>query len=214
MIPRGIAYLFYSSYTNILDLIYTLPKPALLKYKILSFILETVYDISILLFDRDKLKKTGALTYGSTPIHTALAILKKVVTEDTKTFLDLGCGRGNFVFTSALGFNLKSTGIELIDTHITFTNLLKTIFRKFPITIKKGDFIKESIPQNDIIFVSNTCFPPFMEMLLTQKLEAMTKGTVIISLSAPLKSENIEIFDQKEYLFSWGKGTVYFQRTK
>lgn len=212
IIPRGIHYLIYCTYTNLLDILYAFKSPILLKYKILSFLFETIFDIYIMIFKHRELKKDGALTYGSTPLHTAIKIIGQVANSKTKSFLDLGSGRGNLVFTAALGHKLESTGIELIESHIYFSKLMATIFRKYPITIEKKDFIKEVIPQSDIIFASNTCFPPFMEILLTQKLEVMPKGTTIISLSAPLKSDKIKIYDQKQYLFSWGKGTVYFQK--
>jgi phospholipid N-methyltransferase len=197
-----------------MDILSALPKPALFKYKILSYIFEIFYDLFLLISRKNDYKNTGTLTYGSTPIHTANNILSKVVTNKTKSFLDLGCGRGSFVFTAALGYNLEATGIELIDSHIKFIKLLLTIFRKAKINIIKNDFIKEPIPKSDIIFVSNTCFSPFMEILLTQKLESMPKGTIVISLSSPLISEKIEIFDENKYLFSWGKGTVYFGMIK
>ncbi|OGH95620.1 MAG: hypothetical protein A2X42_00470 [Candidatus Margulisbacteria bacterium GWF2_38_17] len=204
--------MLYTACIQTIDCIYVLLiKPKFVIYKTLSLII-AIFTIPLLWSKEKDIETNPAFTYGSTPVFSAYNILKQAGAKSGMTFLDLGSGRGNLVFVAALGFEMNSIGIEIQNRHYRISKFIYNLMKNSKVTLLKENFLTSKLPNADIIFISNTCFPSFTEILLTKKLENLKIDTILLSMSAPLLSEKIKTQAVRTYLFSWGKGTVYFQR--
>lgn len=215
-IQSSITLIIAALYTLVLQIIDTLATvvfyPRLLPYKLLS-LLGALFGLP-LIWHLDRDSQTDSLIYGSTPLFTAMRILHSAGAEQKKSFIDLGSGRGALVFAARIGWGMAASGVELQTKHLWFSQTYQKLLRLDKILFAQADLLKYPVESGGILFVATTCFPEFMEILLTKKLEKLTMNTVVVTLSSPLKSDQFDLFSTQRLWFSWGRGTVFFQRKK
>ena len=149
------------------------------------------------------------LTYGETPWLTIERICHILEITEDDIFYDLGCGTGKVAFYVNSTYDIETVGIDIIPTFIRNAKEIVT-----DLGIKKLSFVEANIFDVDwskatIIYIAGTCFDDETIDRITRKLERVTTGTRIVTVSYPLRSPYLEPVSQQTLLYSWGPGTIY-----
>ncbi len=159
----------------------------------------------------------GEITYGGFS-----QMLKAALPQKGEVFYDLGSGTGKAVLlASLLGDFSKLRGIEVIkDLHNAAVDSLA--FYKNNITLqllpKKHqqdiDFIHDDFANSDwsdanILFMNATCFSYELSPALIKKLEALKKGTRVLTNTLPIPSFEYVVERLGNFSFTWGKEQAF-----
>jgi SAM-dependent methyltransferase len=153
------------------------------------------------------------LIYGETPCLTLRAILEDAAITAQDHFVDLGCGRGLTVFFAHFYWGIAATGVEIIPG---FVRRARRLQQRLQLT--QIDFVQENLawvlPQQisgTIFYLASTTWEDSLLAKIATRLDLLPVGVRVITLSAPLPSTRFQVRQIKEYEFSWGKTTVFFQ---
>jgi hypothetical protein len=153
------------------------------------------------------------LIYGETPCGTLHAILQDAGITAQDHFVDLGCGRGLTVFFVHLHWGIAATGVEIIPS---FVHRARRIQRHLQLT--RLDFVQENVawvlPQQipgTIFYLASTTWEDSLLEKVAARLDLLPVGVRVITLSVALPSSCFQVRQIKEYKFSWGQTTVFFQ---
>ncbi|KAF8974995.1 Nucleosomal histone H3-Lys79 methylase [Entomortierella lignicola] len=167
-------------------------------YDLVVHILQQVYSRTVAA-RASKLNQYEAFSnnvYGEIlPILTR-EFIQKTKLDNTKVFVDLGCGIGNVVLQVALQTGAESYGVEIMDTPAKFS---KKQAREFearsrayglhhgPVTMIHGDFLDTPglpsiLARADVVLVNNYAFNSALNQSLLQLFLDLKEGCKIISL--------------------------------
>lgn len=204
-------YLFFLiSYVYLFTLI-RVPKAIIKKF---------IFDIICIVHDMTNLQEikkrnkaeSDIFTFGYTPLPTLYRILKKSGVKKGDNILDMGSGYGHIALFAPELFKVNCTGVEIEYVRHKLSLILKKVLLNKKTTFINGDILKFDAHNYNIIFLNNTCYTDFMEVLLTKNLENLKIGTIAVSLSVPVKSKKYEILHKYKDFFSWGRATIYINR--
>jgi SAM-dependent methyltransferase len=151
--------------------------------------------------------------YGETP-WTSLEIICKEVNLNAKdVFVELGCGTGRNLLFVPLMFDCKAQGYELVQRFVDKLQwLLHANQLKQTVSVFCQNWFEADLSSGSVFFLVGTCYSDSHLETANQKLLETQSGSRIVTVSWPLPDPQFELISQKELDFSWGKGTVYFQR--
>jgi len=164
-----------------------------------------------------------SFTYGEVLFDSFIQILKEADPKEGSVFLDCGSGIGKAVFIAHLLYNFSvAAGIELLDSLYQASQLaldryekdirpqLGSEFNKKKIKFVHGDMLDIDFTPIDLVFVPSTCFQEDLMRGLIEPMNDMRPGTKAFSVSKILCNPNFDLYKEKVFDFSWGKGTVYY----
>lgn len=156
-------------------------------------------------------KSQTEITYGETPIITALYLLWRAGCGQRANLLDLGAGRGR-VLVAARYLRASCKGVELLASHV---EQVQGILESIQAPLVHGDAAMERLSEATHIFMAWTCFSERTRQQLASNLESVPAGTRIIALNWSIDRPGFRIVTKGRVLCSWGV-TPYFilERTR
>jgi hypothetical protein len=148
---------------------------------------------------------TEELVYGETPVFTGVQILREAGACQKSKVLDLGAGRGRFLL-AARCLNAEAKGIELLNEHVVeATEPLSAIGAQ----LEQGIATQFEQAGATHVFVAWTCMGPVTRLRLTQSLQRLTPGTIVMVVTWPIEGDGFETLFSCKKLFTWGPSEVY-----
>lgn len=154
----------------------------------------------------------GDFRYGETPWSTGLKILERAELKPDETLFDLGCGRGKMVFLAHLARGADAVGIDLLGSYLYVAHRITRWLKLEGCHFLQEDFTRADISEADVVYIAGSIFETeTREQLLTQ-VDSLSPGARWLSVTWPSEHPRLELYAQEEYLFSWGRETVFFYR--
>lgn len=211
LLPILVSYLFsLSTVMRLADVALLLRRPKLLRAYLKTWrtaFVRTPWDDGS--FDklhdaRRRHKSLVELTYGETPVVSAVRALRAAGVTQESAVLDLGCGRGR-VLLAARYLGARAVGIELLEAHVDAT---RPILEAVGADVRLGD--AERPPLTDIthVYIAWTCFSAETRARIEQRLLAGSPGLKVIALNHPVTSEGFRDLARLSVLCSWGRVPV------
>lgn len=171
------------------------------------------YKIS--LNSRSKLNlSSNELIYGEIDFDSFAQILEFINPDENTIFYDLGSGTGKPCIAISLLYEIKkAVGIELLPD---LCQIAKDIYKKLKEIqpeINEIEYRCENILESDfsdgtLIFTQATCFSDETLEIINKKIEEMNKGTKIVIITKPLKSDKLKLIFENSMKMAWGIGTT------
>jgi len=168
------------------------------------------FSVSLIEREEKRIREDSNLTYGEINWETIVSIAKELKVENTDVFYDLGSGSGKFVFAMNHFFGIRSVGIDLIENFIKISSIITKKLELEKVKFYHSDFFKKDFSDGTIFYITATCFDSEILTNLTKKFSYLKKGSKIIIISRPLKSDFLKLYKVKKGNFSWARDKIYF----
>lgn len=168
----------------------------------------------------------SSLVYGEIEFSSFFATMEKVdkFGGEKKVFYDLGSGAGKPVIAAALSSNfVKCVGLEYLQLLVDASREAALVYEE-----KKPDTIRTKIEFHccditdlaaydwtkdaSVVFANSTCFDETLMLKIAKVAALLPSGTIFVTLTRKLPSDQFELCDSKLYQMSWGGATVIIQR--
>lgn len=146
-----------------------------------------------------------AFPYGETPLCSLKKIADRFGLKSSDKVVDLGCGRGRGAFFLAQHYGCQVTGVDIVESFIQRAQSIES--QELRVSFVCGDMRKFDFSQATFVFFYGTTFSDEFVEELKQAMQALPKGSKIVTVSYPL--EGLEVIDQFLVSFPWGFGEVY-----
>lgn len=159
---------------------------------------------------RRRHKSRIELTYGETPVLSAVRALRAAGAGKGSRVLDLGCGRGR-VLLGARYLGAEAIGVELLESHVEVT---RPLLAAVGAEVRLGDAEEPPLDGVTHVFLAWTCFSAETRARITKRLDDAPAGLVVIALNHPLESEHFRLVDRLTLTCSWGRvpATIHARR--
>lgn len=151
----------------------------------------------------------GEMSY---PTAEKIAEIAGITKKDA--VFDLGCGRGKFLFFTALYTGARCVGIDLLPIYITNAVEIAEKLQIPRLDFFQKDMLKVDISNASVVFIHGTTFSQQVHWELAEKVETMKSGSRLISVSVKYKNPRLELFEKKKMLLGWGRTAVMFYRVR
>lgn len=150
-------------------------------------------------------KSVIELTYGETPVSSAVRLLRSAGVGPSSRVLDVGCGRGR-VLLAARYLGARARGIDLLRSHV---DLVREPLARVGAEVEVGD--AESYPLDDFthLYFAWTCFSEKTRARILKRLSGLAPGTRVITLNHPMEHADYELVTQARMWCSWGRTPAY-----
>ncbi|KTD22750.1 putative methyltransferases [Legionella lansingensis] len=158
--------------------------------------------------------------YGEIEFESFIALLALCHPNPSTIFYDLGSGVGKAVIACALVFDVKkSCGIEILPALHECALMQQQRLGKLPayeekashIEFKLGDLLKAQFRDASLIFINATAFFGESWLSISQHMEQINPGALVISTSKALRSNLFKISKVTEVAMSWGIVRAFIQ---
>ncbi|MGE0491871.1 MAG: cyclopropane-fatty-acyl-phospholipid synthase family protein [Vulcanimicrobiota bacterium] len=156
----------------------------------------------------------GDFRYGETPWFTAEEILREAELGPDDVFIDLGCGRGKMVFMAHLLTGAQAIGVDLLASYLVVARRIVAWLGLDGVSFRHQDFADTPLEEVTCVYVAGTVFEEDTRLDLAACVDDLAEGTRWISVGWQTLHPDLELWRQQEYLFSWGRETVYFHRVR
>jgi SAM-dependent methyltransferase len=150
-------------------------------------------------------KSQAEITYGETPIVTAMYLLWRAGCNRKSSVLDLGAGRGR-VLLAARYLRASCRGVELLASHVA---QVQSILASIGGVLEHGDAANADMREATHIFLAWTCFSERTRQELSQRLLLLPDGARVIALNWGVEHPGFRAVTRGQVLCSWGV-TPYF----
>ena len=151
--------------------------------------------------------------YGETPWHTLETICREVRLGANDVFVELGCGTCRNLLFVPLFFDCRAQGYELVEKFVEKSRWLLHINQlEQSVAIFCQNWFEADLQAGTVFFLVGTCYSDAHLRAAADKLKTLPGGVRVVTVSWPLPGEDFVLEKQQVLAFSWGKGTVYFQR--
>lgn len=150
-------------------------------------------------------KSQTEITYGETPVVTALYLLWRARCGRQSSLLDLGAGRGR-VLLAARCLGASCGGIELLQSHVA---QVQRTLKHVGANLENGDAVSARLDGATHIFLAWTCFSERTRTQLAANLSTLNDGVRVIALNWGIDVPGFRLVCAGRALCSWGV-TPYF----
>ncbi len=161
-------------------------------------------------------------TYGEIEFESFIALLSLSKPLKSTIFYDLGSGIGKAILACSMVFEVqKSCGIEIFPLLSKTAQRLSQQLALTPGYEKKaaaiecldGDFVERDFSDASLIFINSTAFIGETWNTMSNCIENQVKpGTVVISISKPLKAFQFSLLKKTIVKMSWGLAQAFIQQ--
>jgi hypothetical protein len=197
-------------------LAYSFTVPSLWKADLL-LLLMYLFELPSFFISRDrKHLRYGAenFYYGETPYYTMRKLCEAAEVRGDDIVYDLGSGRGKPVFFVCLRYGCRAVGFELIGTYVRIANRIKAVLRLDRATFNHQDLLTADLSGASVIFVHGSFFTEEVREGLFKKIETMSPGTRLVTVSVPIDHARLELFKTQTAALSWGREPIYIYRVR
>lgn len=160
--------------------------------------------------------------YGETPLTTLATIAQRSALTEKDVVYELGAGRFRGAFWLAHFIGCNVIGIEQIPFFVEKAREIQKDYQIQNLEIIQGDFLKQRYEKGSAIYLYGTCLDDKTIRLLVKKfISELSSGSKIITVSYSLEDyldsndrSQIDLIDQFQVSFVWGKGDVYLHLRK
>lgn len=162
-------------------------------------------------------------TYGEIDFMSFIALLSSISPTPNMIFYDLGSGIGTAVLACAMVFEpQKACGIERFKTlHDTALKQQEQLAQwpTYKDTIQKihfieGDFLSIDFSDATVVFINATALIGETWDALVRRLERLNAGTIIITTTKMLKSDDVLLKKTLPIQMSWGIINAFIYEVK
>ncbi|MCP4503447.1 MAG: class I SAM-dependent methyltransferase [Deltaproteobacteria bacterium] len=144
------------------------------------------------------------LTYGETPVFTAISAMRRAGLKPGATVLDLGAGRGRVLIAAAF-LGAHARGVDILPDHVALTQSYLSDLAD----VQVADAAKTSLDDVDFVFLTWTCMSERTRRKLEKKLLEAKDGTRFLCVSHSLEMQGMSpVFERKPW-FTWGKADLF-----
>ena len=184
---------------------------------------EIPYELGKDLSNRDRTdtskKSEQSLLYGEIEFESFFQLLRKFQPCSGGVFYDLGSGTGKAVVLARIlcDFNI-CTGIELLQSlHNQANNIGQRYSHEERDEYGDLSFLQASITDfdwsdGDFVFANSTNFDEELMKSLSEKSTLLKPGSIVVTLTKPIKNNKFEMVEVMRSKMSWGRATIYIQR--
>lgn len=208
LVPLVVGALFsLASVLRVVDALYLLRRPALLRVylrtwrKAFEHTPWTDGSFDQLHDARRRHKSRIELTYGETPVVSAVQVLRAAGVGPGSRVLDLGCGRGR-VLLAARYLGAEAVGVELVESHVALT---RPLLAAIGADVRAGDAEEPPLEGVTHVFAAWTCFSAGTRARIERALEKAPAGLRVIALNHPVVSKNFALVRKITLTCSWGR---------
>ena len=160
-------------------------------------------------------------TYGEIEFTSFIALLSLTKPDSSTIFYDLGSGTGKAVLACAMVFSVhKSCGIELLgllnNTALNQQQKLAQLPGYFKqssaLHFTHANFLECNFSEATHLFINATAFFGDSWILVQQALKQLKAGTIIITTSKKLKSDEFIVIKKTKVGMSWGPVAAYIHQ--
>jgi hypothetical protein len=145
------------------------------------------------------------LTYGYTPLATALWLMWQAQVNRSSYLVDVGSGRGR-VLIAARFCGARSMGVELDNNHHHFA---KRALQGLDVELRHEDAKTTDLRSATHVYLAWTTWSLQTRQQIKTKLMQMPVGAKVISVTWPLVIDGFVARRQSTYLFSWGFSPIW-----
>ncbi len=154
----------------------------------------------------------GDFRYGETPWSTGQEILETAGLGPEDTLFDLGCGRGKMVFLAHLLCGARAVGVDLLASYLLIGEKIAARLGLEGVVFEHADFSRVDLSEATAVYIAGSVFEKQTRQELMARVDDLSEGTIWITVTWPSPHPRLELFQQKECSFSWGRETAYFYR--
>ncbi len=151
-----------------------------------TIILTVIAGLAFLLYDILVYRRTR-VPYVTTPRAYCQRLLAELPVGENTVILDLGCGKGDFLFAAEKYNPDTLIGYELSPLPAWYARL-KAWVKKSRVEIRRRDFFAADISRADIIYLF--LVPPMIERLWPKIKKEAKPGAIVAVLSDKIQSES------------------------
>lgn len=147
-----------------------------------------------------------ALTYGETPVVSALFLFRKVGLRPGMRVLDIGAGRGRVLFAARL-LGCVADGLEVDERHLLAVGSLLPLAE---ISVRLGDARTASLGAPDVVFMTWSCWPPALRRVVAERLaRLLAPGARLLTMHAPPEGAAYRVDGRYVVPVTWGFAPVF-----
>jgi SAM-dependent methyltransferase len=150
-------------------------------------------------------KSVIELTYGETPVASAIRLLRAAGVTRTSRVLDLGCGRGR-VLLAARYLGAEARGVDLLESHV---RLVREPLSRVGASVTTGDAETHDFGDATHVYLAWTCFSEKTRGRIAERLSELQPGTRVITLNHGIEHEGFTLVARAHPLCSWGRTPAY-----
>lgn len=159
--------------------------------------------------------------YGEITFESFIALLSACQPQPDTVFYDLGSGTGKAVIAIAMVFDVRlSCGVELFSLLHQSAQQQQNRLLSLPdyrhldkrILLKQENFLETSLSDATLIFINATTYFADHWRLISKCLEQVNHGTIVISTSKALCSDQFTTVKIVPVIMSWGIVNAFIQR--
>lgn len=149
----------------------------------------------------------GSLTYGTTGAQALHDALVRVAAGSQDHFLDIGCGCGLPVHVAA-GLVKSARGVEIVPTMVDFARRSSQKLGLTNTQFEAGNIRELEVQDVDIVYVAGTTMTQELRDVISDKLEQLRPGALVVSLTYAFRTEHLALVDKFRLPFSWWNSTA------
>lgn len=154
---------------------------------------------------RRRNKSLIELTYGETPVVSAVRALKAAGVTKGSRVLDLGCGRGR-VLLGARYLGAEAVGVELLEAHVDVT---RALLAEVGAEVVLGDAEDPPLDGVTHVYLAWTCFSLETRARVERRLRQAPSGLRVVALNHRFSDDGFRQVTSLSMMCSWGRVPVF-----
>lgn len=156
--------------------------------------------------------------YGETPWTTLALICDSVKLAPGERFVDLGAGTGRNLLFVHYAYGARALGFELVPRFVEkFAWLQHHLQLAGVVELRQQNWLDEPLSGDsatDVFCLVGSCYSDAHLDQAARRLAELPAGTRVVTVSYALPPAQFALEHEQGAAFSWGKGTIYFQRRR
>ena len=151
----------------------------------------------------------ASLTYGELEWSSFIGIVDGLAPRAGETFVELGCGCGQFCFFMNRHHGLKTLGVDKVRCLVGMAAQVAAQQGLDTAVFQEGDFLDLDFSLGNIFYVTSTCFNEDTMGRLAARFSQAPAGARVVSLGRPLRTDTLRLRRRVRCGTSWGRDWAY-----